>query len=44
MSVPRPNLQVILTLGVFVLGALTACSTSAEFVEIKLSNGSDIDA
>ncbi len=26
------------------LGALTACSTSAGFVEIKLSDGSDIDA
>ncbi len=28
------NLQVILTLGVFVLGALTAFSTSAEFIEV----------
>lgn len=44
MSVPRSIFQAILTVGVFVLGALVAFSASAEFVEIKLSDGSDIDA
>ncbi len=44
MSVARSIFPVILTVGVFVLGALVAFSASAEFVEIKLSDGSDIDA
>ena len=44
MSVPRSIFHAILTVGVFVLGALVAFSASAEFVEIKLSDGSDIDA
>ncbi len=44
MSIPRSIFHAILTVGVFVLGALTAFSTSAEFIEIELSGGSDMDA
>ena len=42
MSVPRSIFQAILTVGVFVLGALVAFSASAEFVKIKLPDGSII--
>ena len=44
MSVPRSIFQAILTLGVFVLGAVAAFSASAEFIEIELAGGADIDA
>ncbi len=44
MSVSRSIFQAIPTLGVFVLGAVVAFSASAEFIEIDLSDGSDIDA
>ncbi len=43
MSVPRSIFLAILTLGVFVLGAVVAFSASAEFVEIELPDGTDID-
>ena len=39
MSVPRSIFHAVLTLGVFVLGAVVAFSASAEFVEIELSDG-----
>ncbi len=44
MSIPSSLFHAILTIGVLVLGALVAFSASAEFIEIKRSDGSDIDA
>ncbi len=44
MSIPRSIFHAILTVGVLVLGALVAGCALGEFVEIKLSDGSDVDA
>lgn len=44
MSIPRSIFPIILPVIVIVLVVLSPFSTSAEMVEIKLSDGSDIDA
>ena len=44
MSVPRSIIRTVLTISIIVLGALSAFSASAEFVEIKLPDGGDVDA
>jgi len=44
MGVPRSIFHTILTVGVFVLGALVVFSASAEFIELELPDGADVDA
>ena len=44
MSAQRSIFHATLTVGIFVLSALVAFSTSAEFIKIKLSDGAEIEA
>jgi len=43
LNIPRPIFHALLGVGVFVLNALPAFFVSAEFLEIELPDGSDID-
>ena len=43
LNIPRPIFHALLGVGVFVLNALPAFSASADFLEIPLPDGSDID-